>query len=61
LTFRPEILQIIALASEDDQIIRPVFPNQQQMMRSAGASGGDGGTTDEAYNLQLLSVHLFYI
>lgn len=34
-------MEKIALANEDDQIIRPVFPSQQQ--------------TEEAYNLQLLS------
>ncbi|KAI3418800.1 hypothetical protein GPALN_007900 [Globodera pallida] len=39
-----KILQKIALASEDDQIIRPSFPNQQQT-----------AATEEAYNLQLLS------
>ncbi|KAL3073194.1 hypothetical protein niasHT_035470 [Heterodera trifolii] len=39
-----KILQKIALASEDDQIIRPSFPNQQQIAAS-----------EEAYNLQLLS------
>jgi hypothetical protein len=52
-------LQIISLASEDDQIIRPVFPNQQQMMRSSAATSGDAGA-DEAYNLQLLSVLTIY-
>uniref|UniRef100_A0AC34Q670 Guanylate cyclase n=1 Tax=Panagrolaimus sp. JU765 TaxID=591449 RepID=A0AC34Q670_9BILA len=36
-----KIMEKIALANEDDQIIRPSFPSQQQ--------------TEEAYNLQLLS------
>ncbi|CAK5098921.1 unnamed protein product [Meloidogyne enterolobii] len=39
-----KILQKIALANEDDQIIRPTFPNQQQI-----------AANEEAYNLQLLS------
>lgn len=47
-----EIMQIIALANEDDQIIRPVFPNQQTLR----VSGNDANSAEEAYNLQLLSV-----
>ena len=46
--FHSEILQVIALASEDDQIIRPTFPNQQTLIVDK---------TEEAYNLQLLSVN----
>ncbi|KAI1709792.1 adenylate and guanylate cyclase catalytic domain-containing protein [Ditylenchus destructor] len=40
-----KILEKIAMANEDDQIIRPTFPNQQMMTK-------DG---EDAYNLQLLS------
>ena len=45
-------MQIIALANEDDQIIRPVFPNKQTLR----VSGNDANSAEEAYNLQLLSV-----
>jgi hypothetical protein len=38
-----KILEKIALANEDDQILRPSFPNQQNT------------NPDENYNLQLLS------
>ena len=48
-------MQIIALANEDDQIIRPVFPNQQTIR----VSGNDANSAEEAYNLQLLSVIFF--
>ena len=48
-------MQIIALANEDDQIIRPVFPNQQTLR----VSGNDANSAEEAYNLQLLSVIFF--
>lgn len=44
-----EILQKIALSNEDDQLIRPTFPNQAQLAAS-----------EEAYNLQLLSVRNFW-
>ena len=44
-----ELLQKIAMSSEDDQIIRPVFPNQQNI-----------ASTEEAYNLQLLSVGFIF-
>lgn len=36
-------MEMIALASEDDQIIRPTFPKQNNM------------NTEDNYNLQLLS------
>ncbi|KAI1704079.1 adenylate and guanylate cyclase catalytic domain-containing protein [Ditylenchus destructor] len=42
-----KILERIALANDDDQIIRPSFPNQQKLMAA--------NNTDETYNLQLLS------
>ncbi|KAI6205271.1 Guanylate cyclase [Aphelenchoides besseyi] len=41
--YERKIMEIIALANGDDQIIRPSFPNQQTMK------------SDEAYSLQLLS------
>uniref|UniRef100_A0A914CUR1 Guanylate cyclase n=1 Tax=Acrobeloides nanus TaxID=290746 RepID=A0A914CUR1_9BILA len=41
-----KIMTMIALAGEDDRIIRPTFPNQQTTSTTAG---------EENYNLQLLS------
>jgi hypothetical protein len=40
-----EIMTMIALANDDDRIVRPTFPNQQ-VTNQAG---------EENYNLQLLS------
>lgn len=40
-----ELLAKLAMAGDSDQIIRPTFPNQVQVAAS-----------EEAYNLQLLSV-----
>uniref|UniRef100_A0A914E165 guanylate cyclase n=1 Tax=Acrobeloides nanus TaxID=290746 RepID=A0A914E165_9BILA len=41
-----KIMTMIALAGEDDKIIRPTFPNQQTLQTADG---------EESYNLQLLS------